>query len=292
MLDWRKTSDQYTHKVKLWTDSYRSKKTLGVKHPVHDFLFSYYSYPMGKLETWHPGLGVSLDLAGDEPPRALSDKYYRKIDGSIFLDPTLMPQKRIPKLRWIQELLNTTKNRTANFSCFGLHEWAMVYETDDARHRESAPLRLSQQQTNQVLEARTIRCSHYDAYRFFSPTAHSLNRLKPEINNRNEHEQPGCLHTNMDLYKWCYKAMPWISSDLLWECFLLAKDIREVDMRASPYDLTEYKLSPIKIETKEGREEYESFQRGFTAKAAPIRQQLIEKLEQVLNIAEGIETSP
>jgi Zn-dependent M16 (insulinase) family peptidase len=108
-----------------------------------------------------------------------------------------------------------------------------------------------------------------------------MNKLNPEKENRHEYEQPGCLHTNMDLYKWCYTAMPGSSSDLLWRCFILAKDIRELDMRASPYDLTEYKLSPVKIETKAGREEYEKIQREFSERAAPIRKDLIEKLNEV-----------
>ncbi len=273
--------------MKRWTDPYRQRKGAGNKHPVHDFLFSYYSYSMGRLETWHPGLNEGQVL---EAPSAshFSSKYYREMNGRVFLDPTLMPEKRIPRLRWIQKLLEATQDRPANFSCFGLHEWAMVYQEGDVRHRESAPLRLSQEETNKVLESRTVRCSHYDAYRFFSSSAHSMNKLSPDNDNRYDYEQPGCLHTNMDLYKWCYKAMPWISSELLWQCFLLAKDVRELDMRASPYDLTKYNLSPVKIETKEGREEYERIQRDLSVRAAPIRKNLINKLNEVLNIAEGI----
>ncbi|MGJ8657165.1 MAG: 3-methyladenine DNA glycosylase [Akkermansiaceae bacterium] len=284
--EWRDTAELFTQQVKSWTEPYRKKKGKGAKHPVHDFLFSYYSYSMGRLETWHPGFGVLLE---SPPLDHFSSKYYREINGTVFLDPTLMPHKRIPRLRWIQKLLESTQERPANFSCFGLHEWAMVYQAEDVRHRESAPLRLTQQETNKVLESRTVRCTHYDAYRFFSSSAHSMNKLNPESETLPEFEQPGCLHTNMDLYKWCYKAMPWISSDILWQCFLLAKDIRELDMRASPYDLTEYNLTPVKIETKQGREEYESLQRSFSLRSEAIRKSLIQQLNSVLNIAEGIE---
>ena len=285
--EWRKTSQEFTHQVKQWTEPHRIQKGKGLKHPVNDFLFSYYSHPMGRLENWHPGLGVLL-----ESPAAshFSDKYYREVNGSIFLDPTLMVESRIPRLRWIQRLLESTADRPGNFACFGLHEWAMVYQSNNVRHRESAPLRLTQQETNEVVESRTIRCTHYDAYRFFTPSARGLNKLNPESETVLEHEQPGCLHTNMDLYKWCYKAMPWISSPLLWQCFLLAKDIRELDMRASPYDLTEYNLTPVKIETKQGREEYESHQRSFSLRAQPLRTELIKQLDLVLNIAEGKST--
>lgn len=282
---WQKTAEKYTQKVKAWTEPYRQQKGSGNKHPVHDFLFSYYSYPMGKLETWHPGLGTLLESPS---PETFNQKYYRQINRSVFLDPTLIPPSRIPRLRWIQHLLQSTQERPANFACFGLHEWAMVYKDGDIRHRESAPLRLTQEETNQVIETRSIRCSHYDAYRFFSPSATKLNKLSPTEDNRHQYEQPGCLHTNMDLYKWCYKAMPWISSETLWECFLLAKDTRELDMRASPYDLSQYQLKPVKIETKQGREEYENLQRELSNRAAPIRKNLINKLDEVLNIAEGI----
>ena len=282
--EWLETSQEFTNQVKLWTEPHRIQKGKGLKHPVNDFLFSYYSHPMGRLENWHPGLGVLLD----SPTQShFSNKHYREINGTIFLDPTLMHQKRIPRLRWVQKLLESTQDRPANFSCFGLHEWAMVYQSNNVRHRESAPLRLSQQETNEVIENRQIRCTHYDAYRFFTPSARGLNKLNPESDTVTELEQPGCLHTNMDLYKWSYKAMPWISSELLWQCFLIAKDIRELDMRASPYDLTEYNLSPVKIETKQGREEYESLQRSFSLRAAPLRKELINQLDLVLSIAEG-----
>ena len=35
----------------------------GSEHPVHDFLFTYYSQRPAQLRRWHPGYGVAL--AGD-----------------------------------------------------------------------------------------------------------------------------------------------------------------------------------------------------------------------------------
>src|SRR5699024_11601826 len=64
-------------------------------------------------------------------------------------------------------------------------------------------------------------------------------------------EQPGCLHTNMDLYKWTFKMYPWISSETIRKAFELAVETRMMDMKASPYDLRERGLEPIKIETKD-----------------------------------------
>ena len=73
----------------------------------------------------------------------------------------------------------------------------------------------------------------------------------------------------MDLYKWASKCMPWVGSDLLWQCFQLALKARELDMRASPYDLSEYGYEPVKIETPEGRAEYETLQRQISQSPTP-----------------------
>lgn len=89
----------------------------------------------------------------------------------------------------------------------------------------------------------------------------------------------------MDLYKWASKCMPWIGSALLWKCFQLALKARELDMRASPYDLSSYGYSPVKIETAGGRAEYENKQREISHLAKPLRQQLIHTLSQVITDA-------
>ena len=52
----------------------------------------------------------------------------------------------------------------------------------------------------------------------------------------------------MDLYKWSYKLSPLIDSELLLDCLELAAAAREIDMRASPYDLRGYGYAPIAVE--------------------------------------------
>jgi hypothetical protein len=69
---------------------------------------------------------------------------------------------------------------------------------------------------------------------------------------------------------------------LIADAFELAREIREADMRASPYDFTQLGFVPIQIETAEGRAEYERYQRIFAARAAPIRERLITLCEQLL----------
>lgn len=97
-----------------------------------------------------------------------------------------------------------------------------------------------------------------------------------------QHEQGGCLHANMDLYKWAFKLAPWTSAELEAECFALARDIREWDMRASPYDLRALGFAPVPIETPAGKAEYEREQRAFAARAVPLRAALIAVSETLL----------
>jgi hypothetical protein len=125
-----------------------------------------------------------------------------------------------------------------------------------------------------------VRCSHFDAFRFFTPPARPLNLLQPTRETQHENEQPGCLHANMDLYKWSYKLAPIVGSTTVVDCFELARDIRTLDMRASPYDLAGLGYEPVRIETPEGRAEYATAQRAFAERAAPLRRRLIDIVDR------------
>src|SRR5689334_6455607 len=98
-------------------------------------------------------------------------------------------------------------------------------------------------------------------------------------------EQPGCLHANMDLYKWAYKLSPWVASELVADCFDLARRVRVLDMRASPYDLSDLGLDAVPIETSEGRAAYAEQQSAFVTEATVLR-------ERLLVAARVIEPSP
>ena len=88
-----------------------------------------------------------------------------------------------------------------------------------------------------------------------------MNTMQPSFESRLDMEQGGCLHANMDLYKWAYKLWPWIGSDLVADAFEVAIAGRAMDMRASPYDLAALGFEPIRIETEEGRAEYRAEQK-------------------------------
>jgi hypothetical protein len=156
----------------------------------------------------------------------------------------------------------------------------MVYRDRETRH--PVPLRLGPEGTDAVVEAHAIRCSHYDAFRFFTPAAVARNRVQPTRETQPEFEQPGCLHAGMDLYKWAYKLAPATPGELVADCFELAAEIRELDMRASPYDLTGHGYTPVAIETPEGKAEYVAAQRGFAERGAVLRGRLLDVCEALL----------
>ncbi|SUA43690.1 Uncharacterised protein [Nocardia africana] len=89
----------------------------------------------------------------------------------------------------------------------------------------------------------------------------------------------------MDLYKWAFKLVPLIDSDLLLDCFALACAAREIDMRASPYDLTDYGYRPIPIETPSGRAEYVRAQSELARRAEPLRTELLGRCRALLGLS-------
>jgi hypothetical protein len=157
----------------------------------------------------------------------------------------------------------------------------MVYRSPEVRH-QTTPLRLPADEIARVVETDGLRCTHFDAYRFFTPAALPLNRIPLTRQDTDEYDQKGCLHVAMDLYKYAFKIAPWSSGELIADAFLLAWECRQIDMRASPYDLRAFGLEPIRIESKEGREEYVERQRELSAKSEPVRDRLIGEYRRVL----------
>lgn len=158
----------------------------------------------------------------------------------------------------------------------------MVHGTSAVRH--DWPLRLGGPGTDEVVERHRIACSHFDAFRFFTDTSRPLNTLQPGRDDRASFEQPGCLHAGMDLYKHAYRLSPMVCSDLVADCFELARDIRVLDMRASPYDLSGLGYSPVPVESPAGKAEYVAAQRAFAERSAPLRARLVAECDRVLTV--------
>jgi hypothetical protein len=279
---WRARAEAHEHRVDGWLDGDLARRNRHGRHSIEEFLLTYYSFKPGQLRRWHPGYGIGLagaDVAEFGP------LYIVNSDGHVVLDAATILRKRGESIRWIYRLLDATAGRVAHLGCFGMHEWAMVYRQTEAETRHNIlPLRLGPEATSALVDELKVRCSHFDAFRFFTPPARPLNALQPSRDSQTELEQPGCLHANMDVYRWAYKLSPLTPSELIADCFALAREIRTLDMRASPYDLTSLGLDPIPVETPEGRADYVRHQRVFAERAAVLRQRLIDLAGAALTV--------
>lgn len=279
--DWTALKQQHEDSLSAILDPYLEKRSRQEKDPVLDFLFEYYAFRPSHLLRWSPGLGMALQSSGNATLPEFSELVVE--NGLAYLHPRFFPEKRLRSLHWILDLLKKSARQKPMFGCFGMHEWAMVYRSENVRH-EQVPLRLSDAEIAEFVESRPLVCTHFDAFRFFTKPARPLNRHKLSRDTFAEMEQPGCLHTNMDLYKWAFKLHPWLPGEILHDAFLNAVEARKTDMQASPYDAREFGLEPIKIETEAGRKVYLEQQMNIFEQSMPIRQRLIAAYEDMIGI--------
>jgi hypothetical protein len=286
--EWQQRQAAHEARVAPWITPRLQRRRLGQAHPVDDFLFEYYPYSPSKLQRWHPGFGVLLtgdaaDLAAflDHPD------YAGTTDGATVSLQRM--SRHIPRLRLVSTLLRGTDERPANFGCFGMHEWAMVYgESADRVRHTSVPLRLPPDRIRRVVDEVGLRCTHIDAFRFFTDEARPINDYEPTRATQPEMEQRGCVHANMDLYKYAMWFSPFIRSERVADAFEMARTARELDMRAAPYDLTGFGYAPIRLETPAGRREYVDLQRQIAERAQPIRQALAADIAALLTNVAGL----
>jgi DTW domain-containing protein YfiP len=275
---WESQEAEHHRRIEGLIGPYMRTRAAGEENPVLDFLFEYYAFRPAKLRRWDPGHGVQLLEANE----FLDRKDYIRVGDGVMLDPDRFPARRVKALRWMVGLLAGTESRPPHFSCNGMHEWAMCFEAGAEVRHADWPLRLSPSALDMFVRSWPITCTHFDAFRFFTPAARPLNEVEPTMETMADLEQPGCLHTNMDLYRWAHKLHPWIGSDLVADAFEVAVHARTIDMRASPYDLRGLGLEPICIETPAGQNEYRRHQSELAARAAPVRRRLLMACRRLL----------
>ena len=281
LVDWRARRDAYRERVQPWVADRVCRSSRQVAHPVYDFLFEYYSFRPSYLMRWSPGVNVRLAGAAADDPDWRS--WFRPCTGGRVLSAASFPARRVAFLHWVVAYLEATGTRDPFLGCFGLHEWAMVYRDPAVRHRR-VPLRLSRDETDAVVEGSVLCCTHFDAYRFFSRDAIPRNRLALARAATLAHDQPGCVHVSMDLYKWAYTIAPYLASEVIADSFELAVAARELDMRASPYDLRAFGFDAIPIETREGRDRYVAGQRELHRRANPVRERVLSEYRRLLSL--------
>jgi hypothetical protein len=282
--EWREARQRHRERVDGWIQARRERASLNRPHPVYDFLFTYYPFRPAQLRRWSPGCGVVLEGCRGEDLE-WADDAVMTAHGTV-IPAHSFPTHRQEYLRWAVRYLEATSTRAPSFCCFGLHEWAMVYRCEEQRHRQ-VPLRLSHAEIDRVVEGGELRCTHFDAYRFFTPSAVPLNRQPLSREETVSMDQRGCIHVTMDLYRFAFKVAPWCSSDLVADAFLLAADARAIDMRASPYDLRSFGFEAIPIESATGREAYIGEQRALAERAVPIRERLLTMYRGLLEGSVG-----
>lgn len=278
---WLSLRQDHHNIVDEWVAPRLHRRSTQAKHPVDDFLFDYYPFSPNKLRSWHPGMGTAI-VASAEDYEDFSAVNYEFDNGQISLRPEWLTEQ-LPKVSTMTQFLKSVAARPARSGCFGLHEWAMVLDQNSTRHNQF-PLRITQEAIRATIDEQGLRCTHFDAFRFFTDAARPLNPLQLAYDDKFTVEQPGCLHANMDLYKYASRIAPIVGSEFLRSCFILARDIRTVDMQVAPYDLSSLGVFPIRVETADGRREFSAKQQEFTHRASDLRSQLIEICEALLPI--------
>jgi hypothetical protein len=283
--DWMRRRAAHEGRLDTLAGPYLRARAAGQPNPVLDFLFTYYNLKPRQLRQWHPGFGVIL--AGPEAHEYSKLKSYCATVLGVTVDRHQLARRR-ETIQYVEQLMAATASRSPALACFGLHEWAMVYKAKEVRH-DAVPLRLGGSGTDAVVETLPLRCTHFDAYRFFTESARPRNEVPLTRQAQVASEQPGCLHATMDLYKFAGKLLPLVDSDLLMDALELAYAARELDMRASPYDLRDYGYDAVAIETASGRAEYTRRQADLSERAAGIRAALLGRCRSLLAVPDDLD---
>lgn len=291
----------HRQRVSELTAVMRAAESSGRSDAIESFLFTYYRWPMSRLERWFPGVGVGV--AGADPDRFHSrgkaprrggrggsptqPKHYhrvQRIDGVDVVVPDICGwmADHGDVARRIHKGLLLVASRPARFGCFGRHEWAMLYRAPTRLHQD-LPLRVSQAVIDAEVESSPVMCSHAEAFRFFTPAAKPLNVVSLDGVDEFEFEQSGCVHAAMDLYRFAFTLAPMTGAELVVDCYAHARQARILDMRASPYDVSEYGYEPVCIETEHGRQEYAREQKRLAEKTAVLRDRVLAVTSVLVN---------
>ena len=153
------------------------------RHPVYNFIFTYYSFDPKLLLRYSAGQNVLLTGVGvDEADLWCGKGWLPSANGGAgIIDARLTPKSLRRATIHAANVLRASSQRAPHYNCYGLHEWAMLYggePTDFNRHQE-LPLRVTQAELNRVVESLPLKCTHFDAFRFFTPDAAPRNQIVP-----------------------------------------------------------------------------------------------------------------
>jgi hypothetical protein len=151
------------------------------------------------------------------------------------------------------------------------------------------PRRVSAKVIRETVDRRGVHCTHVDAIKYFTKEALPMNAYPISVQNRSKDqlqwEQPACVHAHMDLLQYATRLQPFIDAELVRDILALCLDARRLDVAASPYDATTYGLSPVPVETPDGRTLYRQRQTELMERAQPLRQQLLDQYDCFIEAA-------
>src|SRR5690606_17967712 len=120
--EWRSRQAAHRQRVERWTIPHRQRQLRGEKHPVMDFMWTYYSFRPSRLERWQPGVGVVL-AGGQE---FLDRRGFTQTADGVALDPAALTPKRRDTCEFIRGLLRATASRKPRPNCSDLHVGPLV----------------------------------------------------------------------------------------------------------------------------------------------------------------------
>lgn len=288
---WRERERRHHDAVDSLTRDHLDRRRRGTPHPVVDFLFTYYRTSVGTIRRWHPGPGVLLENAHHDPRGQW--RHYRRATlhgrtGLIVHSDSVLERGGSRLLR-TRDIVAATASRPGATGCFGLHEWAMLYRTgaEGTRHG-SVPLRVSRKEIDDVVRRSRLRCTHFDAFRFFTEQARPRNERTLTRHEQLHNEQPACLHAGMDIYAYTAALEAGAPGELLLDSLRAAFAAREIDMRSSPYDLSQWGLDPIPVETPRGRAEFVAFQREWIARTQALRSRYLRAVSRLEALSDTV----
>ena len=273
--EWQGCREADLGRVRPWAEDRVRRMARGEKHPVHDFLFEYYSFRPAHLLRWSPGVDVRL-RGRDRGRRRLGRVR------AVRRRPRSFPHSAFPAtarsyLHWAVQLPERGRRRGSRRSrCLGLHEWAMVYRDPNVRH-PYVPLRLGRAETDAVVE---------------TPAAalHALRRV-PLLHPGRGAPQPAGPHPRDD-----HRPRPArLPARRRWTCTSSRTRWPRSARRPSWRTPSSWRPRPgswtcgpapttspptatrrSAIETREGREEYVAAQRELERRSRPVRERLTE----------------
>lgn len=266
------------------------RHTFDRQNPIYNFLSDYYGFKGSKgvkrLLRWSPGSCIlegvqESDFATVLPLRGLSS--YET--GIAIYDPLALQTINPAPFLWYRNVLSKTLHAEPILHCYGLHEFAMQYG-DAVHHYQSLTLRVEQDVIKSTVERKGVHCTHVDALQYFTKDALPLNvHEQYKRSDQLRWEQPACVHSQMDLIQYGMRLQPFVDARLIRDIIAVVLEARKLDVAASPYDATPYGLSPVPVETKEGRKLYRKRQTEIMRQAQPLRKDLLEAYESFISVA-------